>query len=105
MIYDLLEKDDLLSLLFRADETLQALRDRDEARDDLAKERAKHEEKSKALDIAKRQVDRLREVIKAKESLPSYHQLLEHVCKELGVCGSPTFNEAIAQVKKRLGRR
>ena len=47
---------------------------------------------------------RLRQTLKDIKSLPSYHDCLARVCTELGVAGSPTFNEAIAQVKKRLGR-
>jgi hypothetical protein len=34
--------------------------------------------------------------------LPTYHQLLNHLCTELGVPGSPTFFEAVAFIKERL---
>lgn len=35
-------------------------------------------------------------------ALPTYHQLLDHLCTELGVPGSPSFWEAVAHVKRRL---
>jgi hypothetical protein len=34
--------------------------------------------------------------------LPGYHELLDLLCRELGVPGSPTFREAVAYVKSRL---
>ena len=37
--------------------------------------------------------------------LPGYHQCLAHLCDELRVPGSPTFLEAVADVKKRLRGR
>lgn len=43
--------------------------------------------------------------IKQLEEFPSYHQLLDKVCTELRICGAPTFDEAIADIKKRLGKR
>lgn len=35
---------------------------------------------------------------------PTYHELLDHLCSELGVPGSPSFWEAVAHVKRRLGK-
>jgi hypothetical protein len=37
--------------------------------------------------------------------LPGYHDLLNHLCTELRVCGAVTFWQAVADVKKRLGDR
>lgn len=36
------------------------------------------------------------------DRLPGYHALLNHLCDELRVCGAVTFQEAVANVKKRL---
>lgn len=35
---------------------------------------------------------------------PSYHEMLNHLCDELGVPGSQTFYSAVAWVKERMGR-
>jgi len=37
--------------------------------------------------------------------LPGYHDLLNHLCDELRVCGAVTFAQAVADVKKRLERK
>lgn len=36
--------------------------------------------------------------------LPSYHEMLDYLCTELGVPGAPSFWEAVAHVKRKLGR-
>lgn len=105
MIYDNLDKDSLIELLFKADTTIQALADRDEAREALEKERAKHLETARRLDSTQRIMDRLRDKVAALDGLPSYHQTLEKLCTEFGVPGSPSMGEVIAFVKKRLGRK
>jgi len=35
-------------------------------------------------------------------AFPTYHELLDHLCTELGVPGSPSFWEAVVHVKRRL---
>ena len=39
------------------------------------------------------------------DRLPGYHDLLNHLCDELGVAGAVTFAQAVASVKKRLERK
>lgn len=45
---------------------------------------------------------RVRHVSEERPTLPAYHKMLDYLCTELGVTGSPTFWEAVAAVKDRL---